>query len=71
VLTGHTQDVKSVVFHPDKELAVSCSYDDTLKVARLSLRTRHRLATICAHLLATAVARSGLRMTRTGTAATR
>ena len=32
VLTGHSQDVKSVVFHPHKELAVSTSYDDTVKV---------------------------------------
>jgi WD40 repeat protein len=39
VLTGHSQDVKSVVFHPHKEMAVSCSYDDTLKVREATTAT--------------------------------
>ena len=29
---SHTQDVKSVIWHPTRELLLSCSYDDTLKV---------------------------------------
>lgn len=29
---SHTQDVKSVLWHPTRELLVSCSYDDTMKV---------------------------------------
>ncbi|KAJ9464037.1 putative cytosolic iron-sulfur protein assembly protein Ciao1 [Diplonema papillatum] len=32
VLSGHTQDVKHVLWHPDRPLLVSCSYDDTIKV---------------------------------------
>jgi WD40 repeat protein len=32
VLHGHSQDVKSVCFHPDRELLVSCSYDNNLKI---------------------------------------
>ena len=32
VLSGHSQDVKSVVFHPTKEWLLSCSYDDTIKI---------------------------------------
>ena len=32
VLSGHTQDVKSVLWHPDEETMVSTSYDDTAKV---------------------------------------
>merc|ERR1712100_570780 len=32
VLSGHSQDVKMVKFHPTKELLASCSYDDTIKL---------------------------------------
>jgi WD40 repeat protein len=32
VLHGHTQDVKAIAWHPDREVLVSCSYDDTIKV---------------------------------------
>eukprot|EP00943_MAST-04B_sp_MAST-4B-sp1_P003033 g3033.t1 len=32
VLMGHSQDVKSVVFDPNENRLVSCSYDDTIKV---------------------------------------
>lgn len=32
VLSGHTQDVKHVAFHPTEDLLVSCSYDDVVKV---------------------------------------
>ena len=32
VLMGHSQDVKSVIFDPNENRLVSCSYDDTLKV---------------------------------------
>ena len=30
------QDVKAVVWHPDREILVSCSYDDTIKLWRES-----------------------------------
>ena len=30
------QDVKAVVWHPDGEILVSCSYDDTIKLWRES-----------------------------------
>lgn len=32
VKTGHSQDVKSVAWHPQRPLLVSCSYDDTVKL---------------------------------------
>ncbi len=32
VLHGHSQDVKSVLWHPQQELLFSASYDDTIKV---------------------------------------
>jgi WD40 repeat protein len=32
VLTGHTQDVKTVRFHPHADMLVSVSYDDSVKV---------------------------------------
>ena len=32
ILTGHSQDVKSVTWHPRKELVFSTSYDDTVRV---------------------------------------
>lgn len=32
ILNGHTQDVKSVYWHPKKEILISCSYDDTIKM---------------------------------------
>jgi len=32
VLHGHSQDVKSVLWHPSKELLFSCSYDDTIRI---------------------------------------
>lgn len=31
VLSAHTQDVKHVCWHPNKEILASCSYDDTIK----------------------------------------
>jgi WD40 repeat protein len=31
VLHGHSQDVKSVLWHPTKEILFSCGYDDTIK----------------------------------------
>ena len=31
VLMGHSQDVKSVIFDPNENRLVSCSYDDTIK----------------------------------------
>lgn len=32
VLSSHTQDVKQVRWHPNKEVLASCSYDDTIKL---------------------------------------
>lgn len=32
VMTGHTQDVKRVVWHPYEDILVSASYDDTIKL---------------------------------------
>lgn len=32
VLHKHTQDVKSVLWHPKKEALFSCSYDDTIRI---------------------------------------
>ncbi|KAL3155392.1 hypothetical protein ABBQ38_010951 [Trebouxia sp. C0009 RCD-2024] len=32
VKQGHTQDVKMVAWHPNGEVLVSCSYDDSIKV---------------------------------------
>jgi WD40 repeat protein len=32
VCPGHTQDVKNIVWHPTKEMLLSVSYDDTIKV---------------------------------------
>lgn len=29
---SHTQDVKSVLWHPTREMLLSCSYDDTMKI---------------------------------------
>ncbi|CAG0885403.1 unnamed protein product [Cyprideis torosa] len=37
VLTPHSQDVKRVAFHPSRDLIVSGSYDDTLKVHKEEL----------------------------------
>jgi len=34
VCTGHTQDVKTVKWHPTKELLFSASYDDSIKIWR-------------------------------------
>ena len=31
ILSGHTQDVKTVKWHPKKELLFSASYDNTIK----------------------------------------
>jgi WD40 repeat protein len=36
VLQGHTQDVKMVKWHPTRDLLVSASYDDTIKVSQRS-----------------------------------
>uniref|UniRef100_A0A7S3CVI5 Cytosolic iron-sulfur protein assembly protein CIAO1 homolog n=2 Tax=Palpitomonas bilix TaxID=652834 RepID=A0A7S3CVI5_9EUKA len=33
-LDGHTQDVKRVLFHPNREMLVSASYDDTIRIWR-------------------------------------
>ncbi|CAF3358431.1 unnamed protein product [Rotaria sp. Silwood1] len=32
VLTTHTQDVKNLKWHPQKDILASCSYDDTIKI---------------------------------------
>jgi len=32
VLSSHTQDVKHVTWHPNKEILASCSYDNTIKL---------------------------------------
>ena len=32
VISSHTQDVKHVTWHPNKEILASCSYDDTIKL---------------------------------------
>lgn len=32
VLSGHSQDVKLVKFHPSNELLASCSYDNSIKI---------------------------------------
>lgn len=29
---GHSQDVKSIAWHPTQELLVSCSYDNSIKL---------------------------------------
>jgi cytosolic iron-sulfur protein assembly protein CIAO1 len=31
ILSGHSQDVKSIKWHPTKELLFSASYDNTIK----------------------------------------
>mmetsp|Transcript_45472 Transcript_45472/g.61695 ORF Transcript_45472/g.61695 Transcript_45472/m.61695 type:complete len:82 (+) Transcript_45472:442-687(+) len=31
VLSGHTQDVKFIKWHPKRNTLFSCSYDDTIK----------------------------------------
>eukprot|EP01103_Thecamoeba_quadrilineata_P000971 TRINITY_DN1085_c0_g1_i2.p1 TRINITY_DN1085_c0_g1~~TRINITY_DN1085_c0_g1_i2.p1 ORF type:complete len:193 (-),score=14.17 TRINITY_DN1085_c0_g1_i2:188-766(-) len=32
VLHGHTQDVKMVTWHPNREVLASCSYDDSIRM---------------------------------------
>lgn len=32
MLSSHTQDVKSVLWHPEKDMLVSTSYDNTIRM---------------------------------------
>ena len=66
VLTGHSQDVKSVAFHPHKELLVSCSYDDSIKVV---CTFGHSFLPSIFYNCAYFDCRCGLKMKKTGTAA--
>jgi len=38
VLTGHSEDVKMVLWHPTMDVLFSCSYDNTIKVKRTMLQ---------------------------------
>jgi len=49
VLTGHTQDVKQVKFHPSDEALFSTSYDNTLKVWTLEDEDWYNTCTLSDH----------------------
>ena len=38
VLTSHTQDVKTVIWHPHSDTLASCSYDNTIKLFKGTVR---------------------------------
>ena len=49
VLSAHTQDVKHVIWHPNKEIMASCSYDNTIKLFKEEIDDWTCFATLESH----------------------
>ena len=49
VLSSHTQDVKHVTWHPNKEILASCSYDNTIKLFKEEIDDWTCFATLESH----------------------